>query len=291
MSKDSLTICLADGRKLGYAEFGDPAGRPLLYFHGGISSRLDIAFADDYCRQNSIRILAPERPGTGLSDPMKNEVLSLDSWARDVNSFLDQMQIERLPLLAWSLAGPYAFACASKMNERISCLATIGAAGPLTCQKEISQLGLLIDRLLLSSNKFFNSLAFLVLVLSAKLPPYLVKAMILSEMRSKSDYSIIQEWTAQESWSFLHESLKQGPGGVIDDYNAAASPWDFDLRDIRQKVHIFHGDEDQICPRFMAEYLARTLPNASLHSVPKHGHFLLHRNLDLVMSALFELSN
>jgi hypothetical protein len=28
------TIQLRDGRRLGYAEWGDPSGQPLLYFHG-----------------------------------------------------------------------------------------------------------------------------------------------------------------------------------------------------------------------------------------------------------------
>ncbi len=29
------------GRLLGYAEYGDPAGAPIIYFHGFMGSRLD----------------------------------------------------------------------------------------------------------------------------------------------------------------------------------------------------------------------------------------------------------
>jgi pimeloyl-ACP methyl ester carboxylesterase len=41
MNQDSQskTIQLTDGRKLGYAEFGDPAGKPVFFCHGWPSSR------------------------------------------------------------------------------------------------------------------------------------------------------------------------------------------------------------------------------------------------------------
>ena len=34
------SIRLPDGRRLGYAEFGDPAGTPVVFFHGWGDSRL-----------------------------------------------------------------------------------------------------------------------------------------------------------------------------------------------------------------------------------------------------------
>lgn len=34
-------MTLSSGRRLGYAEFGDPTGAPVLSFHGTPSSRLD----------------------------------------------------------------------------------------------------------------------------------------------------------------------------------------------------------------------------------------------------------
>ena len=40
MPTNNQQIKLRDGRLLGYAEFGDPDGKPILYFHGAYSSRL-----------------------------------------------------------------------------------------------------------------------------------------------------------------------------------------------------------------------------------------------------------
>ena len=35
-------VKLSDGRSIGYAEYGDPQGRPVLYFHGLPSSRFEM---------------------------------------------------------------------------------------------------------------------------------------------------------------------------------------------------------------------------------------------------------
>ena len=72
---EDKTIRLKDGRTLGYAQYGDPKGKTILYFLGGISSRLDIAFAAKYCSERNIRLIAPDRPGTGISSPRPNRSL------------------------------------------------------------------------------------------------------------------------------------------------------------------------------------------------------------------------
>ena len=59
---------LPDGRLLGYAEFGDPAGGMLFFFHGCRGSRFSGAFLDAAAKERGVRVVALERPGFGLSD-------------------------------------------------------------------------------------------------------------------------------------------------------------------------------------------------------------------------------
>src|SRR5512141_2763064 len=59
---------LSGGRLLGYAEYGDPAGAPVFYFHGWPSSRLEGRAAHAPALNLGLRLVAPERPGYGLSD-------------------------------------------------------------------------------------------------------------------------------------------------------------------------------------------------------------------------------
>jgi pimeloyl-ACP methyl ester carboxylesterase len=59
------TVGLRDGRTLGYAEYGDPAGSPLLYFHGHPGSRLEAAFLATAAHRAQIRLVGVDRPGMG----------------------------------------------------------------------------------------------------------------------------------------------------------------------------------------------------------------------------------
>ena len=43
----ALTVRLRDGRALGYSEYGDPAGKPVFFFHGFPGSRLEAAMGHD----------------------------------------------------------------------------------------------------------------------------------------------------------------------------------------------------------------------------------------------------
>ena len=54
-------VVLADGRVMTYAEYGSPEGRPVFYFHGSPSSRLEpLLIGDDVFAQHGLRII--ERP-------------------------------------------------------------------------------------------------------------------------------------------------------------------------------------------------------------------------------------
>jgi pimeloyl-ACP methyl ester carboxylesterase len=66
---DSQTFVLPDGCTLGYAEYGNPNGKALLYFHGFPSSRLEAYALDNIVLRHDIRLLALDRPGFRLSSP------------------------------------------------------------------------------------------------------------------------------------------------------------------------------------------------------------------------------
>ena len=62
------TLMLRDGRSLGYAECGDPEGKPVFHFHGHPGSRLEITLAARPAPEIGVRHIGIDRPGIGLSD-------------------------------------------------------------------------------------------------------------------------------------------------------------------------------------------------------------------------------
>ncbi len=68
VDKTALTIQLKDGRKLGYAEFGNPKGKPIFHFNGFPGSRLEPLLLEDKIKGKGVRFIGVDRPGLGLSD-------------------------------------------------------------------------------------------------------------------------------------------------------------------------------------------------------------------------------
>ena len=64
-------LTLPDGRRLGYASYGPAEGWPILFFHGTAGTRDIRRIRPGLVAQNhGARMLAFDRPGYGLSDPM-----------------------------------------------------------------------------------------------------------------------------------------------------------------------------------------------------------------------------
>ena len=109
------TLRLESGRSLGYAEWGDASGFPLVHFHGSSSSRLEHPVQPEVLE--GVRLVTIDRPGHGLSEFQPERTL-LD-WPRDVAALTDHLGIERFAVSGWSAGGPYALACAYRMPEQL----------------------------------------------------------------------------------------------------------------------------------------------------------------------------
>ncbi len=275
---------LPDGRRLGYAEFGDSVGAPVLYCHGGFCSRLDVAFAAETCRSSGVRLLAVDRPGIGLSDPQPGRRL-LD-WPDDVTRLADALGLDRFAVLGWSAGGPYALACAHRLRERISRVGLVASMAPLESPEMLRGLGLPADRVLFQLAARAPWLAAALLSPLRFVPARLVRTALLRDLRSPSDRKILTALSVGEATGFLFEGLRQGAAGVTEDYRVTGGPWGFDLEEIAGEVVIWHGAEDDLVPLRHAQRLAERLPEARLLVVPGRGHFLLRSELRAVIAEL-----
>ena len=97
---------LPDGRILSHATYGDPAGLPVLFFHGTPGSHVGAELLHDAALAAGVRLIAPDRPGMGESTYQPGRVL-LD-WPNDVVALADAMGIDRLRIIGYSGGGPYA---------------------------------------------------------------------------------------------------------------------------------------------------------------------------------------
>jgi pimeloyl-ACP methyl ester carboxylesterase len=270
----ALELALADGRTLGYAEYGDPEGWPLVYLHGFPGSRLAGAVLDDAARAAVVRVLAPERSGLGLSSPQAGRTL-LDH-AQDVRALAAALGIERFAVLGESGGGPYALACAHALPEQVQCAAVVCGLGPASSAGWT-------DGIALKERIGYAIAARAPLLAGRLLVPIAAWA-----RRRPHGFLHVTRWQLGEAdrealrgtlgdllAADFAEAFRQNGGGVGEDLALLFQPWPFDPAAIRAPVVFFHGTEDRTVSLAAARGLADTVPTARLHVFERHGHFSL----------------
>src|SRR4051794_23322192 len=106
MQCPSMTVRTSDGRTIGYGEFGDPEGKPIVFLHGLGDSRLTRNPDDRLTASLGVRLVTIDAPGIGLSDVVKRT--SVLQSADDVRSVADSLGLDRFGILGWSAGGPRA---------------------------------------------------------------------------------------------------------------------------------------------------------------------------------------
>lgn len=274
-------ISLPDGRRIGYAEYGAPHGRPVLFFHGTPGSRRQI-FPDmaEAAAKLGVRLVAPERPGYGLSDPRPG--CRLHDWAADVAALADTLGIGRFSVTGFSIGGIYALACAHALPARIESVAIGGGLAPLDAtgvmQGMAPQLSGVFALARADVAGLRNALASLAGSAGALLAA-VTEAMPDCDKREADRH-------ADGFLADYAEALRNGIEGAVTDFVLAAQPWGFDLSGIRTEIQLWQGDLDVNAPPAMAEHLAATLPNATLHRLPGEGHLALFARWEDVLARL-----
>ena len=70
----------------------------------------------DAASDEHVRLIAPDRPGMGRSDPQPGHVVA--DWPADVAALADTLGLETFGVVGWSAGTPYAFACAAFPSRR-----------------------------------------------------------------------------------------------------------------------------------------------------------------------------
>lgn len=283
VQEHSKIITLKDGRKLAYAEYGDPNGKPIFHFHGTGSSRLE--YPPDETVLDGIRYIGTDRPGHGLSDYAPNYKL-LD-WADDVVQLADSLGIDRFYVLGWSAGGPRALACAYKYPERV--IAATLAAGFAPPDRPNALEGLpLPNRILIWSGRKMPWLASLQFRLMGRMlggDTQKATELLLSSAPDV-DKSILER---PEVTAMLIASIQEGYQnweGPFQDGMLQVNSWGFDIAEIQIRVDIWQGDADVNVPFSSAEYMRDTLPNTRMNVLPNKGHFFVFDHWREMIQAL-----
>ena len=268
-------VTLSDGRRLGYAEFGQPRGKAVLYFHGFPGSRLEAALIHETARALAVRVIAVDRPGYGLSDFRAGRALV--DWPIDVAELADALGLVRFAVLGVSGGGPYAAVCAWALPRRVARAGMVCGLGPTDVP------GVMVG--MKAPNRALLRLAGwcprLVRGLYCFGAPRLLRhpeAFVrhLSRTASGPDREVLRQPALRTTLAAsFAEAVCAGPRGPARDLTLYARPWGFPVEDIRVQVHLWHGECDDIVPPAMGRHMARAIPDCQATFFSGHGHFSL----------------
>ncbi len=281
------TVELSDGRSLSFASFGDPAGRPVFYFHGFPGSRFEPQSNHEAYLKAGIRLLALDRPGIGYST-RKNKRQLLD-WPDDVVEVAKILNLEKFSVLGVSGGGPYALACARAIPGYLDKVTVACGLGPMDAPNATSGM-MLSNRILFSYGRFFPpllrlSVSLMVRQLSSKPVKGFEKFV---EGLPEPDRLVLSGANAQELvLASAVEGVRQGSKPLLEEISIYSKFWGFELSDLNVPVSLFQGEADIDVPASMARYQAELIPNCELNLYPTDGHFsLLVNRIDEIIASL-----
>jgi pimeloyl-ACP methyl ester carboxylesterase len=70
------------------------------------------------------------------------------------------------------------------------------------------------------------------------------------------------------------ECFAHGSEGLVNDSELLYRAWDFDVRLIKRRVHLWQGLDDRLVPAVINKEVADHMPGAVWHPVPGAGHFV-----------------
>ncbi|RRQ21536.1 alpha/beta fold hydrolase [Thiohalobacter thiocyanaticus] len=263
------------GAPLGYAVYGSPGGIPAFYFHGLPGSRREGALLHAACLEAGVRIIAPERPGYGLSATVPGP--RLEDWPARIEALADALGIGRFHLIAVSGGAPYALACAGTLDERVRGTAICCGLGDLTRSglAPAMQLNARLALWLVRRGPAWLQWTYGPVVTQVvRRAPRLAVA-IQGWIDGPADRAVLRRPEIRALFAdSLGEAFRQGAAGAVADLAAAVRPWPFGLDGIRN-LQLWHGLADRVVPPVHSEWLKRAVPEARLTWVPGEGHFSL----------------
>jgi pimeloyl-ACP methyl ester carboxylesterase len=279
----SQQINLQDGRILGYAEYGTAGGKPVFYFHGFPGSRLDwqLIHDDKSLSELNVRVIAPDRPGCGLSDYQRDR--KIVDWAADLIELANALQVERFAVLGISGGGPYAAACAFRIRDRLAKTGIVCGMGPPDAPGMKDGISWTIP----GTPPIIRRVILALTAMGLRRDPDQFLSRSKETMSAQDRNLLDQPKLAVLFIDGLREAFRHGIRGANHDAALYAQPWGFKLQDIMAEVHLWHGEQDLNVPISVGRYVADGIPDCNAIFKSMEGHLTLpYNHLREILSVL-----
>ena len=272
----SRVLDLPGGRQLAIAEYGDPHGTPVVFCHGWPASRLQGGLLHEDACALGARIIAPDRPGVGLSPIHPGRTLT--DWPKLIGDMADVLGLEQFRVLGVSGGGPYALAAAWGLPERIPAVSVVCSAPPLAERKDIRHLNPGYRWLLRTQRVRPSVLRWLFRAarpIARLRPPLWIRPWMLRKMPTPEAETLADHAIFESCFRNYRESWRVGADGLYGDGVIYTQPWGFPLKEVHVHVRLWHGKQDANFAWQLAEEMVAQLPNCEPRYLENEAHYSL----------------
>jgi pimeloyl-ACP methyl ester carboxylesterase len=279
-------MVLPDGRDLGWLELGPQHGEPVFAFHGTTGSRWHFTVDDRPVEAAGVRLIAPDRPGYGLSSFHRGR--QLRDWADDVTALADHLGVAQFSVMGVSGGGPHAAVCARFLPTRVDAAAIVSGVAPLADPGSEEGMMPMNRRITALARRAPIALVPLfggMTAVGKRWPERAFDGFV--KQLPPPDAAVLTRPGARDAFlrDLRHASTTTGQAGA-QDFRLFVQDWGFRLEDITVPVHVWQGDVDRNVPLAHGRRQADMIPGAVLHEIPGEGHMLFVDHMQEILTPL-----
>ncbi|MGE5555429.1 MAG: alpha/beta fold hydrolase [Methanocella sp.] len=289
---DMQVVALPDGRQLGYCSVGQ--GRPVVYFHGTASSRLEALLLKDMAQTAGLQLVGIDRPGYGLSSYRK--LRSLSDFNSDVTFLADQLGFEPFSVLGWSGGGAFALAYTAQNSQRVT-KAVVADAPFLPFDVSMAHdfpFSKYLMKIPYAGYFAIHQLRRQVLKANGNIPAFLKSKQAKQLLRgyTESDLELFSDpaWAAL-MYQSMAEAFRQKDGvrAVVGEHMLFLKDWGFPVGSTpAEKLVVWHGKDDKTIGVQNGVALAGLVAGCRLEVFEGKGHCAMFHYPDKLAGVLLE---
>lgn len=275
-------ILTSDGRLLAFRTFGDPKGKPVLFIHNMMGGPIWPAEMMRQAQAGGWRIIAPSRPGFGLSDSIAARDMELvRRTCSDMRALLDHLEIERVLVVGMMSSAGLGIRFARDHSDRVQALLNVGHAG-LMDDEMIDAMANPARAMAKTYRKSPTALRFLIRVAVASVDMLGPSQMLRSNFRrSRPDAALLENTQIVSAiGEGLRHAIAQGGEAFSRDGFVALHDFREEANHLTCPAVCLLGTEDKMYPPLQAERMLADIPSYQLKTFEDAGQFVFYAQFE-----------
>ncbi|MDU9406048.1 alpha/beta hydrolase [Pseudomonas sp. zfem001] len=251
-----------------FSEYGNPAGKPVVYFHGVPGSPSEASVFDAPAREQGLRILCFDRFA------IDHAITGADYYRQIAQAVSETVQDARIDFIGFSLGTHTALEVAALMPGQVRSLHLVSAAAPLDGGDFLDQMaGRAVFSLAQRSPGLFHWLVRWQALLARRAPQLLFRMLFASAQGQ--DRGLVKSPKFKTFiCQVLQQCFAQDPTGYTRDIQQYLQSWSARAFACEADVCLWHGAEDNWSPLGMSVYLAECFSsNARVERMEGLSHY------------------